>query len=157
MNIEKIPMLKAYNLNKNVNVALLFIKSCFKVFELWPSIQDVVTDIRYQALLMIGKSEFDQESTWKPPEVSVILEQIFCPHCSFNVDLDICSQKHPENESEGKLIFRDIEVYRLFSRTFFLSVLFAGTLKNANKWNVDRKSEKNAIILYYSGLQMFKL
>jgi hypothetical protein len=101
MNSEKIPLLKAYNLNKNVNVALLFIRSCFKVFEFSPIIQDAVTDIRYQALLMIGKSEFDQESMWKSPKVTVILEQIFCLHCSFNLDLDICAQKQPESESEG--------------------------------------------------------
>jgi len=104
MEAEKIPVLKSYNLTKHANVPLQFIKCCFKVFELYEPIQEVVAEIRYQALLLVGRDEFSSESIWQPPKVNVILEQIFCQHCLMNVDLDVCAQKHPETENDETFI-----------------------------------------------------
>ena len=73
---------------------------------MYTQIKDTVDDIRYQALLMIGKDEFSMETMWQEPKVVVILEQMFCPTCCMNVDLDVCGQKHPENEQEGWICWK---------------------------------------------------
>ncbi|KAI6179099.1 DNA polymerase epsilon catalytic subunit A [Aphelenchoides besseyi] len=49
---------------------------------------------------MIGKDEISDDTFWKPPRVSVVLEQILCPNCYLNVDFDVYAQKHVENENE---------------------------------------------------------
>ena len=72
---------------------------------MYPPIEEAVLDIRYQTLLLIGKDEFSPDAVWKPSKVKIILEQIFCQHCLVNVDLDVCAQKHPESDNDGKIKF----------------------------------------------------
>ncbi|KAI6190913.1 DNA polymerase epsilon catalytic subunit [Aphelenchoides bicaudatus] len=104
METEKIPVLKAYGLTKHLDVPLEFIKCCFKIFDTYAPIQEAVADIRYQALLLVDKDEFCSQAVWSPAKVSVILEQMFCPHCAYNIDLDVCAQKHPEDENDESFV-----------------------------------------------------
>lgn len=94
----------------------------FQIFELYAPIQEAVTDIRFQSLLLVDTDEFSAEAVWNPPTVNVILEQMFCPHCVLNIDVDICAQKHPENESDGKFVV--VDIHFMFFRTFPVSGLF---------------------------------
>ncbi|KAI6196280.1 DNA polymerase epsilon catalytic subunit A [Aphelenchoides besseyi] len=99
MESEDNPILKSYGLPKFYNVSLEFLKCIFKVFGLCSYASEVIDEIRTQALLMIGKDEISDDTFWKPPRVSVVLEQVLCPHCYLNVDFDVCAQKHAETES----------------------------------------------------------
>ncbi|KAI6220384.1 DNA polymerase epsilon catalytic subunit [Aphelenchoides fujianensis] len=90
MEAEHNPLLKAYGLPKFHNVALEFLKC---VFGLCKYAGEAVEEIRSQALRLIEKDEISDETFWHPPRVSIVLEQILCPHCMMNVDFDVCSQK----------------------------------------------------------------
>jgi DNA polymerase epsilon subunit 1 len=105
MEAEKNPTLKMYDLPKRVNYALEVAKCAFKIFGLCPHAQEAIEDVRSQAMVLLGKQEISADTFWQPPKVSVILEQMFCQHCTMNVNLDICAQEHPESESDGKLLW----------------------------------------------------
>ncbi|CAD5218192.1 unnamed protein product [Bursaphelenchus okinawaensis] len=77
--------------NINFNPAIEFVKALTEVFLLDGDIADVVEDIRTKALNNMGVNENAYVADFKPLYQRVILQQVICPNCFYNVDLDITS------------------------------------------------------------------
>uniref|UniRef100_A0A1I7SBS3 DNA polymerase epsilon catalytic subunit n=1 Tax=Bursaphelenchus xylophilus TaxID=6326 RepID=A0A1I7SBS3_BURXY len=98
---------KWYGVSIAVTMFLIGVVQSF-IFAQDPDLFEVIEDIRTRALNFMGINESAFEADYKPIHHRVILEQIVCPTCCLNVDLDVTSVSIV-NEDEEVLEARKVQ------------------------------------------------
>ncbi|KAF7639302.1 DNA polymerase epsilon catalytic subunit [Meloidogyne graminicola] len=116
--------------NASLDIPLEFINCACRVLSVNPALEDLVDNLRSQLLLIIQKdgtiSKSQNNLIWIPPS-PIILENIFCPKCLQNSDLDVnnnddtlfvcsyCRNEYPLSLIEEMLIERTSKMQASFA------------------------------------------
>ncbi|XP_055615917.1 DNA polymerase epsilon catalytic subunit 1 isoform X2 [Toxorhynchites rutilus septentrionalis] len=86
-------MHKGYGRGKE-GPALEFVKALCKVMAVNREIDEELTTLRRNMLLLIGIGDFSDKAIWKDPQKSYILNEVICKACNHCRDLDLCKDNH---------------------------------------------------------------
>ncbi|KAL9693094.1 hypothetical protein quinque_012379 [Culex quinquefasciatus] len=74
--------------------ALEFIKALCKVLAVNKEIDEELTTLRRNMLLLVGIGDFSDKAVWKDPLRSYVLAEVICKACNHCRDLDLCKDNH---------------------------------------------------------------
>ncbi|XP_053674267.1 DNA polymerase epsilon catalytic subunit 1 [Anopheles nili] len=74
--------------------ALEFTKAITRALSVGKEIEEQVTTMRRNMLLLIGVGDFSDKATWKESVKSFVLTEVMCRACNHCRDLDLCKDSH---------------------------------------------------------------
>ncbi|XP_065073055.1 DNA polymerase epsilon catalytic subunit 1 [Ochlerotatus camptorhynchus] len=74
--------------------ALEFIKAVCKVLAVNKEIDEELTTLRRNMLLLVGIGDFSDKAVWKDPQKTYVLSEVICQACNHCRDVDLCKDNH---------------------------------------------------------------